>query len=163
MAHGDQRARKRRLRGPTRPAPAKDMPPHLQWLAPRLLLSTMILGVATPVEAAVPLIRTAQGKRGVQCGPAIASLLSVTTGLALAERVEKHPDASLPGEFSFTAVLVAGGALPAVAAMLSRTVVLRERSPLWGWALFLAVRLTTGLVLAEGVGRAKRRLDDAVP
>ena len=130
---------------------------------PRLLLSTLLLGVSTPVEAAVPLIRLVQRKRGVQSGPAIASLLTVTTGLALAARVEEHPESSVPGDLSFTAVLVGGAAIPAVAATLPFTIGLRSRSPLWGWALWIGVRLTTALVLAEGVDRAKRRLDAGDP
>lgn len=129
---------------------------------PRLLLSTLLLGVSTPVEAAVPLIRLAQGKRGIQSGPALASLLTVTTGLALAARVEKHPESSVRGDH-FAAVLVAGAALPALAATLPQTIVLRARSPLWGWALWIGVRLTTALALAVGVDRAKRRLDAGVP
>jgi hypothetical protein len=131
----------------------------MRWMLPRLLLSTMILGISTPVEVAVPLIRSVQGKRGVQSGPALASLLSVATGLALVDRIDRHPDASHPGELAYHAVLIGSGVLPAVAATLPLTVVLRGRSAFWGWALFFGVRLTTGFVLAKGVARAKRRLD----
>lgn len=128
-------------------------------MLPRLLWVTMILGISTPVEAAVPLIRFAQGKRGVQGGPAIASLLSVAAGFALVDRIDRDPDASQPGDLAYHAVLIGSGVLPAVAATLPFTVVLRGRSPLWGWALFFGVRLTTGFVGAAGVARAKRRLD----
>lgn len=163
MAHGDRRSTKRCVGSGSGPWSAKDMPPHIRWLLPRLLLSTIILGVSTPVEIAVPLVRTAQDKRGVQSGPAIGSLVSVATGLALVDRVERHPDSSVPGERSFTAALIGGALLPAAAAALPVTVVLRGRSPLWGWALWISVRLTTAFVLAVGVARAKRRLDAAIP
>jgi hypothetical protein len=133
----------------------EDPPPHLRWLLPRLLLSTMVLGAATPVELAVPLIRTAQDRRGVQSGPVLASLLCVAVVLALAERVEQHPDSSMPGEAAFTAALGAGAVLPAVAAVLPATVVLPRRSPLWGWALWLGGRLVTAVVLALGVRRRR--------
>jgi hypothetical protein len=162
MTHGDQDPGSR-LRTRRPPGSARDLPPHIRWLMPRLLLSTLLLGVSTPVEAAVPLIRLVLGKRGVQSGPAIASLLTVATGLALAARVEEHPDSAVPGDLSFTAILVSGALLPTLASTLPHTVILRGRSPLWGWALWLGVRLTTAAVLAESVGRAKQRLEVADP
>ena len=151
------------MAAPVGSEPAKDLPPHMRWLVPRLLLSTMLLGISTPVEAAVPLIRIMRGKRGVQSGPAIASLLSVATGLALAARVESRSGSSGPGELPFTAALIGAAVLPAAAAAVPFTVVLRGRSPLWGWALWLGVRLTSAVVLARGVARAKRRLDAGLP
>jgi hypothetical protein len=133
----------------------RDLPPHMRWLLPRLLLSTMVLGVATPVELAVPLIRTAQGRRGVQSGPVLGCLVSVAGVLALADRVEKHPEFPTPGEAAFTAALAAGAVLPAVASALPATVVFPRSSPLWGWALWLGGRLATAVVLAAGVRRQR--------
>jgi hypothetical protein len=126
-------------------------------------LSTLLLAVSTPVEAAVPLVRVVQGKRGVQSGPAIASLLSVATGLALVARLEKHPESSVLDDQPLTAVLIGAAAVPTVASALPMTVVCRHRSPLWGWALWAGVRVTTAFALAEGVDRAKRRLEVGVP
>jgi hypothetical protein len=134
----------------------------MRWLVPRLLLTTMVLSLATPVEVAVPVVRSVRGRRGVQVGPAIASLSSVAAGLALAAAVEEHPESVVAGERSFTALLAAAVVVPASAAFLPATVVLRGRSPLWGWALWLGVRLSSAALLAGGVDRARKRLGDAV-
>jgi hypothetical protein len=137
-----------------------DLPPHLRWLIPRLLLSTVLLGLATPVELAVPVVRSLRRERGVQAGPALAGLLSVAAGLASTARVVADPASVGLDDRAFIAVAAGAVVLPAAAAVVPATVVLRRRSPLWGWALWLLARLTTAAVLAAGVDRARRRTQD---
>ena len=161
--NGEALRRRKTLRSLTDPVAATDLPPHMRWLMPRLLLSTVLLGLSTPVEIAVPVIRSLQRKRGVQSGPAIVSLASVVTGLALAARVEQHPESPPPESRVFTTLIAGALVLPASAAALPATVVLRGRSPLWGWALWIIVRLAAAALLANGVDRAKRRLGAGVP
>jgi hypothetical protein len=150
-------------RSRSEPLQASDLPPHMRWLVPRLLLTTVLFALATPVEVAVPVVRSVQGRRGVQSGPAIAGLSSVAAGLALVAAVERKPESVIAGERSFTAVIAAAVVLPASAAFLPATVVLRGRSPLWGWALWLGVRLSAAALLATGADRARKRLGETLP
>ncbi len=138
------------------------------WLA-QVVLGAGLLAGSSPVELSVPAIRAVAGKRGVQTGAAMGSLLSFLVGQAYVVVIRRQLLAEDPVTEGasrdpfydrwLTRAIVAGAVvLPAAGAALTTTVVLRRQSPLWGFALWLVVRLVAASVLATDASRLKRRV-----
>jgi hypothetical protein len=139
-----------------------DYPPSTRLWLGGVLLDTVLLGLSSPVELAVPVIRTLLGRRGVQTGAALGSLVSFLAGhayfAAIAPRAASDDSTDHWTDPWMHHVLFSGAvALPAAGALLPATVVLRSRSPLWGLALWLPVRLAAGAVVAEQASRLDKR------
>jgi len=127
------------------------------WLA-EFILSYFLLLLSTPVEIGVPVIRRLQRKRGVQVGPAIGSLLAYGGGRAYFKATLHQPaGTSKSKRWIDRGVTSANVVLPALGAVVPGTVVLRTRSPLWGWVLWIGVRITAATVLAEEADRVKKK------
>jgi hypothetical protein len=131
-----------------------DLAPSQQvWLG-KVILGGALLALSTPVELAVPLIRALSRQRGVQTGVAIGSLASFLLAQAHFTAATHRPP---PATWMDRVILSAAMVLPAAGAVFPGTVVLPKRSPLWGWALWLVVRLLASTVLAEEASRLKKR------
>jgi hypothetical protein len=144
----------------------EDMPPHHRlWLA-QVMLGMALLLESSVVELAVPVGRALARKRGIQTGPALGSLLTFlafqawTTVIAReVTRDDDSPDDDGEGRRDrwLERILFSGAEyLPAVGAVLPGTVVLRNRSPLWGLALWPLVRVIGVFVLVGEAARLKR-------
>jgi len=142
----------------------ESIPPHQRlWLA-QIMVGMGLLTQSTFVELAVPVGRALAGRRGVQTGPALGGLLvflafqtyTTAIGRELASDggapAEDEVDSRLHGWLD-RMILSGADYLPAFGAALSSTVVLRQRSPLWGLALWPLVRLIAVTVLAAEAGR----------
>ncbi len=118
----------------------------------------------------MPLVRFVGGRRGIQTGAALGSLLWFLAGRAysgamLRQLIAEGTTSADPDHESWyerydrliTRLLFSGAVwLPSAGAVLP-TVVLRKRSPLWGLALWLVVRLCAVTVLAVDASRLKKR------
>ena len=148
-----------------------DLSPRMRLLMTRVVVVTLVFGVATPAEWLVPVLRTAQDRRGVHLGPSIASLLAVAAALEGLGRgtgsgagpeagPAPEPGSSRPPaswrKVRSDAELIVAAAVPAAAALLPGLVVLPRRSPLWGWAVSAAGRLAVSAVVALDNDRRKR-------
>ena len=146
----------------------REMPTHHQLWFLQVLLGMGLLIHSSVVELAVPVGRALAGRRGVQTGPALGSLVTFLAfqayTSAVRSKVTSEGDSAeaddVDGGFGrwldrtfFSGVEY----LPAFGAALSSTVVLRTRSPLWGLALWLLVRLVAVAVLAADAARLKKR------
>ncbi|SDF83562.1 hypothetical protein SAMN05660662_3567 [Blastococcus aurantiacus] len=145
----------------------REMPVHQQLWSVQVLLGMGLLIESSVVEIAVPVGRALAGKRGVQTGPALGSLLTFLAFQAYTTAIG-HEAMSQDGPADEEAVesrlqrwldrTILSGAeyLPAFGAVLPATVVLRKRSPLWGLALWPLVRLIAVTVLAAEASRLKK-------
>ena len=150
-------------------------PPHVRLLLARTLITALVLAIASPVELAVPVVRALLGRRGVQTGPAVGSLLAFGAGLVFVGRPadEESDDAGPSSRIDRAldrALISSAVVLPSLGALLPFTVVARRRSALWGLPLWVLVRLAAVFVLAEAADRAKKKAgeegpaaDDAAP
>ena len=146
----------------------REMPTHHQLWFLQVLLGMGLLIHSSVVELAVPVGRALAGKRGVQTGPALGSLLTFVAfhayTSAVGSKVTSEGDSAgaddVDGGFGrwLDRTFLSGAEyLPAFGAALSSTVVLRTRSPLWGLALWPLVRLVAVTVLAADAARLKKR------
>lgn len=121
-----------------------ELRPHQRMWFAQVLLGMGLLVESSVVELAVPVVRTVTGKRGVQTGPALGSLVTFLAFQAYTTAIGRE-------------VTSEGGAraeyLPAFGAVLPGSVVLRKRSPLWGLALWPLVRLIAVCVLVAEASR----------
>jgi hypothetical protein len=129
-----------------------------------ILMMAVMLSLSSVVEAAVPPLRALGGRRGVQVGPAVGSLAAVALGVAEASHifreVEARPDDHVvePSRSIWDRWLeVVGVGLPALGALLPVTVVARDRSPLWGWALLPVPRIIAIVIMVLRAGYNARR------
>ena len=145
-----------------------ELRPHQRLWFAQVLLGMGQLIQSSVVALAVPVGRALAGKRGVQTGPALGSLLTFLVFQAYTSAVgpertserdsldEDDDDSRL--ERWLERILFSGAEyLPAFGAALSSTVVLRTRSPLWGLALWPVVRAIGVVVLAADASRLKKR------
>lgn len=141
------------------------------WLL-QVIIGMGLLAGSSPIELSVPVIRTLLQKRGVQTGGPLGSLLSLVVGqtcLVVMRRSLKSESPSDEGSHRdhwfdrwMTEAIFAGAVvLPAVGGLVPGTVVMRTRSPLWGLALWLLVRLVAAVVLAVDASRLKKRREAA--
>ena len=140
-----------------------DLRPHQRLWFARVLVGMGLLIESSVVELAVPVGRALAGKRGVQTGPALGSLLTFlvfqaytsavgTKKISEGDAPEDDVDSRL--ERWLERILFSGAEyLPAFGAALSSTVVLRKRSPLRGLALWPLVRLIAIVVLVVDASR----------
>jgi len=153
-----------------------DLPPERRGWFVQVLFGMGLLGLSSPVELAVPVIRVLAGRRGVQTGPALGSLLTflavraylaaVLRRLGSEASTDEDADSDHWSDPLVSVLVVSGVAvLPAVGAVLPATVVLHERSPLWGLGLWPVVRLLAATRLAVDASRLPRppSTDDADP
>lgn len=76
----------------------------------------------------------------------------------IAEGSADRPASDHLSDLPMTRAIIAGAVvLPAAGGLLRRTVVMRERTPLWGLALWLVVRFVASFVLAADASRLKKR------
>ena len=145
-----------------------DLRPHQRLWFARVLVGMGLLIESSVVELAVPVGRALAGKRGVQTGPALGSLLTFlvlqayTSAVGLERAAERasadRDDVDGRVERWLERTLFSGAEyLPAFGAVLPATVVLRKRSPLWGLALWPVVRIIAVTVLAADASRLKKR------
>lgn len=145
-----------------------DLRPHQRLWFARLLLGMGLLIQSSVVELAVPVGRALAGRRGVQTGPALGSLLGFLAFQAYTSAVgskmisEGDPPEADDGDsrtdrWLERTIFSDAEYLPAFGAALSATVVLPKRSPLWGLALWPLVRLIAVIVLAADASRLKKR------
>ena len=141
-----------------------DLRPHQRLWFLQVLLGMGLLVESSVVELAVPVGRALAGKRGVQTGPALGSLVTFlafqayTTAIGREAMSDDGPADEEAVESRLQRWLdrtILSGAeyLPAFGAVLPATVVLRKRSPLWGLALWPLVRLIAATVLAAEASR----------
>jgi hypothetical protein len=148
----------------------EDMPPHQRLWLVRMLFGMGLLLESSVVELAVPVARAFAGRRGVQTGPALGSLLTfmafqawmstvapeeTTEGVAADEDDEPGPLDRWLERTLFSGAEY----LPAFGAVLPATVVLRKRSPLWGRLLWPLVRIAAVTVLVADASGLKKRHD----
>ena len=145
-----------------------DLPAYQRiWFA-QLLLGTALLAGSSPVELAVLVVRALLRQRGVQTGAAAGTLLSFSASHAYTTAIRRQlttgasADDGAESDLRFDrwvtrAIFCGAVVLPAVGGVLPRTVVLRTRSPLWGLALWVLVRLVAAMVLAMDASRLKKR------
>ena len=132
-------------------------PSQRVWLG-KVVLGMGLLALSSPVELAVPLVRVLARMPGVQTGAAIGSLSSFLLGWAYFTTITRWPgsedgiDRWLSRPIFSAAVI-----LPGACAVLPGTIILPKRSPLWGWALWLVVRLLASAFLAQEASRLKKR------
>ena len=117
--------------------------------------------VGLPAEVLVPLVRRLTGRTGVAAGPGLTNLANGVVALVVTRYVRRRPGrwtalvesrAARPlGVASLLHVALA----PAVAGRWERAVVLRGRSPLWGWQ-FSPIGLLQLLLVLVAVRRAGR-------
>jgi hypothetical protein len=148
-------------------AKLEDMPPHQRLWLVQVMLGMGLLIESSVVELAVPVGRALAGKRGVQTGPALGSLLTFlafqawTSTLAREQTAEGVTAADdEPGLLDrwLERTLFSGAEyLPAFGAVLPATVVLRRSSPLWGLLLWPLVRMAAVTVLVADASRLKKR------
>jgi hypothetical protein len=146
----------------------ESMPPHEQLWFFQLLVGMGLVIHSSVVELAVPVGRALAGRRGVQTGPALGSLLTFLAFRAYTSAIgakvtaeggsagEDDADSRL-GRWLDRTFFSGAEYLPAFGAALSSTVVLRKRSPLWGLALWPVVRVVAVMVLAADASRLKKR------
>jgi hypothetical protein len=137
------------------------------WLL-QVIIGVGLLAGSSPIELSVPVIRTLLQKRGVQTGAPLGSLLSFFVAqacLVVIRRSLESKSSSDEGSdrdhwfdrWMTEAILANAVVLPAVGGLVPGTVVMRKRSPLWGLALWLLVRLVAAVVLAVDASRLKKR------
>lgn len=142
-------------------------PQQRLWFV-QVLLGLGLLVESSVVEIAVPVGRALAGKRGVQTGPALGSLLTFlafrawTSTLAPEETSEgatadEDDEPSLLDRWLERTLFSGAEYLPALGAVLPATIVLRRRSPLWGLVLWPAVRLIAVFVLVADAARNAKR------
>ena len=144
-----------------------DLHPNQRVWFLQVIIGSGLLSGSSPAELAVPVIRALLHRRGVQTGAAVGSLLSFLVGQTYLTAVRRRLDAESPTDDAdrahrsdrwMTQVIFSGAVvLPAAGAVLPGTVVLHERSPLWGLVLWPLVRLVAGTVLAVDASRLKAR------
>ena len=105
-------------------------------------MMVLMLGPSFVVEAAVPSLRALGRRRGVQVGPAVGGLAAAAIGVAAASRISREAAAGANDQVAEPHwpirdrwLEMVGIGLPTLGALLPTTVVARDRSPLWGWAL----------------------------
>jgi hypothetical protein len=108
---------------------------------------------ADPVALVLPLVRRARGRTGVQLGPGLVTAAHAAVLGSLALR-RPHP-AGIRSARALAAVVAWCAAGPALVAGSDRTVVLRGRSPLWGYAVDGAVRAAVVLGAVAAVRRRR--------
>ena len=152
-----------------------DLSPERRGWFVHVLFGMGLLGLSSPVELAVPVIRAVSGRRGVQTGPALGSLLTFLAVRAYLTAIFRQLESdTLTDEdadsdhwsYPLMSVLVVSGVavLPAAGAVLPATVVLHKRSPLWGLGLWFVVRFLAATRLAVDASRLPRPSpDDAAP
>ncbi|SDF43695.1 hypothetical protein SAMN05660485_03356 [Blastococcus fimeti] len=144
-------------------------PDQRLWLF-RMAFGMGMLLESSVVELAVPVGRALTGRRGVQAGPALGSLLTFLAFQAWMSTLarEETPDGGTTHEEDepspldrFLERTLFSGAeyLPALGAVLPATVILRQRSALWGLLLWPFVRFVAVFVLAADAARLKKRRD----
>jgi hypothetical protein len=144
------------------------MPVHQRLWFAQVMLGMGLLIESSVVEIAVPVGRALAGRRGVQTGPALGSLLTFlafrawTSALAPEDAPEgaatgDHDEPSLLDRWLERSLFSGAEYLPALGAVLPATVVLRRRSPLWGLALWPLVRFAAITVLVADAARLKER------
>lgn len=159
--------------GPTGEAPSADETPawvtklqngpeYQRRFFAQVLLAGLMFALSSVVELAVPLLRFSMGRRGVQAGPAIGSLLAFVGGFLWLSRVDAGDERAEMGGGPLVVVKdhsieIAAVGLPALGALLPATVVARGRSPLLAWALMPVPRIAGSVLLAWSIDRAKRR------
>jgi Ca2+/Na+ antiporter len=135
-----------------------DLAPYQRVWTAKLVVGTVLLALSSPVEIAVPLVRALLRKPGVQTGAALGSLLSFLAGWAYFTTIARRPHSETAIDRWMNRLIFSGAVvLPAAGAVLPITVVMRRRSPLWGWVLWLVVRLLASTVMAEEADRLKKR------
>lgn len=155
-------------------AKLEDMSPDQRLWLVQVMLGMGLLIESSVVEIAVPVGRALAGKRGVQAGPALGSLLTFLAFQAWTSRVAREvtPEGATTDEDHEPSLLdrwlertLFSGAeyLPALGAVLPATVVLRKRSPLWGLALWPLVRFAGITVLVADAARLSKRHPDDAP
>jgi hypothetical protein len=107
---------------------------------------------ADPLELALPLVRRVRGLTGVQSGPALlASVNAVVLGLVSLR--SPHP-LGVRTPRGLIAVVAWCALSPLPAAVSRRTVLLRERSPLWAYPLHVLPRALVVLAFLPAARRA---------
>lgn len=133
-------------------------------LKPYEVTARLTLGLSTPAAIVTPVARQLLGRSGVQVGPSALSVVNALVNMALIRAARRQGltldslDA-MPLTQRRLAVLLIGWALvgPVVAAFPERTVILRERSPLWAYLVDMAPRLALALGLVFFGRRELRR------
>ena len=139
----------------------------------QVIIGTGLLAGSSPIELSVPVIRTLLQKRRVQTGAPLGSLLSFLVAQACLVVIRRSLESeNSSGERShrhhwfdrwMTKVIFAGAVvLPVVGGLVPGAVVMRRRSPLWGLALWLLVRLVAAVVLAVDASRLKKRREEQI-
>ena len=155
-----------------------DLRPHQRLWLFKVMAGMGLVMESSVVELAVPVGRALAGKRGVQTGPALGSLVAFLAFYAYTSAIGREvlsEDGSAADEVVESrlqrwldrTILSGAEYLPAFGAALPATVVLWNRSPLWGLALWPVVRLIAVLVLVAEAARiaeshpADEPVDDA--
>lgn len=149
----------------------REGPEHQRRFFAQLLTVTLMFAVSLVVEVAIPPLRALLGRRGVQTGPAIGSLLAFLVGWVdtsrllsdeNAERGEEDVPADRPIRDRWLEIAALG--LPTLGAFMPFTVVARSRSPLWAWGLVPGPRLVGSVIMALiADGRGRRRAVNQLP
>jgi hypothetical protein len=137
---------------PTAPDPQRDE--VVKRLKPYEVTARLTLGLSAPATIATPLVRQLLGRSGVQIGPSLLSAVNALVNIAMLRRARRQGLTldkldTMPLIQRRLAVGLLAWALlgPLVAAFAERTVILRDRSPLWAYPVDMAPRLALALGL----------------